>query len=323
MSQKKYSETLETFYDVLRIQKLSLPQNHPDTLNTQHQIGNVLFLQGKFNGAFKAFTECKDQTIALFGPTHPVVLNILQKLEMININIKFKIQGGSASELSQHLQKDINTAASHGDRKAVELLLKDGADANDTDIDGRTPLHYAAGNGHVEIVKILLANRANIQLVTNKGNTALHTATSKGYKEIVEILCQHLSRDKISDFVNAKTTSTGTTALHVAAKAGSIEILKSLLKFGAIYNITNKEGTIPVNISKDQKVSDLLNLVEQLFIDVKMGNVECISKLKKVKLDEFLSITNARNTQGSTLLQVATASGHKNLASALLEMLKK
>ncbi|MFP3024484.1 MAG: ankyrin repeat domain-containing protein, partial [Wolbachia sp.] len=191
------------------------------------------------------------------------------------------------------------------------------------DIDGRTPLHYAVSNRHVDIVNILLTNGANVNQVTNKGNTPLHTATSKCYKEIVEVLLQHISRDKLNDFVNAKTTSSGTTSLHVAAKGGSLEVVKSLLKHGATYNIENKEGKIPIDLSKDQKVTNLLKLIEELFRDIKNGNVESISKLRAVKPDEFLAITNARNNQGNTLLQVAIANGHKNVASKLLEMLKK
>uniref|UniRef100_T1HJB0 ANK_REP_REGION domain-containing protein n=1 Tax=Rhodnius prolixus TaxID=13249 RepID=T1HJB0_RHOPR len=154
-------------------------------------------------------------------------------------------------------------AASKGDIQAVQRLLKNGADANDRDIDGRTPLHYAVSNGQMDIVNILLENGADVAQVTNKGNTPLHTATSKCFKEIVEVLLQQISRDKLNGFVNAKITSSGTTSLHVAAKAGSLEIVKSLLKHGATYNIENKEGKMPIDLSKDKNINNLLELVEE------------------------------------------------------------
>ncbi|MFP3021015.1 MAG: ankyrin repeat domain-containing protein, partial [Wolbachia sp.] len=238
------------------------------------------------------------------------------------INFRFKLEGSEASEVLQHLQKDINIAASKGDIRTVQRLLKDGADANDKDIDGRTPLHYAVSNGHIDIVNILLTNGANVSQVTNKGNTPLHTATSKCYKEIVEVLLQHISRDKLNDFVNAKTTSSGTTSLHVAAKGGSLEVVKSLLKHGAIYNIKNKEGKAPLDLSRDQNITNLLKLVEELFENAKNGNVEIISKLKAIKPDERVAVTNARDDQGKSLVQVAVINKHSNLASRLLEILK-
>ncbi|MCJ7454088.1 MAG: ankyrin repeat domain-containing protein [Wolbachia endosymbiont of Homalodisca vitripennis] len=320
-NQNKYHEALKAFQEVLNIQKKALQQNHPETLNTQYNIANVLFAQGKWISALKVYRESLDQRKAVFGPSHPSVLDILKKIEMINF--RFKLEGSEASEVLQHLQKDINIAASKGDIQTVQRLLKDGADANDKDIDGRTPLHYAVSNGHIDIVNILLTNGANVSQVTNKGNTPLHTATSKCYKEIVEVLLQHISRDKLNDFVNAKTTSSGTTSLHVAAKGGSLEVVKSLLKHGAIYKIENKEGKIPIDLSKDQRVTNLLKLIEELFRDIKNGNVESISKLRAVKPNEFLAITNARNNQGNTLLQVAIANKHKNIATKLLKMLKE
>ncbi|XP_076279318.1 uncharacterized protein LOC143208632 isoform X2 [Lasioglossum baleicum] len=319
--QKKYHEGLKASQEVLNIQEKALQQNHPDILNTQYNIANVLFAQGKFISALKVYRESLDQRKAVFGPSHPTVLDIYEKIALINY--RFKLEGSEASEVLQHLQKDINIAANKGDIQTVQCLLKDGADANDKDIDGRTPLHYAVSNGHIDIVNILLTNGANVNQVTNKGNTPLHTATSKCYKEIVEVLLQHISRDKLNDFINARTTSGGTTSLHVAAKNGFLEVVKSLLKHGAIYNIENKEGKIPIDLSKDQKVTNLLKLIEELFRDIKNGNVESISKLRAVKPDEFLAITNGRNNQGNTLLQVAIANGHKNVASKLLKMLKE
>ncbi|XP_067628239.1 uncharacterized protein [Eurosta solidaginis] len=169
-NQNKYHEALKAFQEVLYIQKKALQQNHPETLNTQYNIANVLFAQAKWISAFKVYRECFDQMKAVFGPSHPSVLDILKRIE--EINFIFKVEGREALEVLQHLQKDINIAASKGDIRTVQRLLKDGADANDKDIDGRTPLHYAVSNGHVDIVKILLTNGANVSQVTNK--VALH-----------------------------------------------------------------------------------------------------------------------------------------------------
>nr|WP_041581414.1 MULTISPECIES: hypothetical protein [unclassified Wolbachia] len=45
--------------------------------------------------------------------------------------------------------------------------------------------------------------------------------------------------------------------------------------------------------------------------------------MKAIKPDERVAVTNARNNQGNTLLQVAIVNKHKNIVSELLEMIKQ
>lgn len=192
----------------------------------------------------------------------------------------------------------------------LSLDNKDGADANNNDIDRRTPIYHAV-------------NGTEVAQITNMRNTLLYIASSKGHREVVDILLQYVRSDELHDFINAKTTYDGTTSLHVAAKNGFLRVVMSLLKHGATYNIENKEGKTPINLSKDQNVVNFLKFVEQLFEDTKKGNVEIINVFRVLKKDEFLAVTSTRNNQGYTLVQVAIANKHKNIASELLEMLKE
>ncbi|XP_019770310.2 uncharacterized protein LOC109544510 isoform X1 [Dendroctonus ponderosae] len=314
-AQHKYTEALQTAQKVLNIQKSELPPNHPQVLNSQYALGNIFFAQGKLTLALKAYTECVDQIKVVFGATYPAVSDILQKIEAINVKLRYL--GVKSSDVLLHLQKDINVAASRGDLQTVQLLLKDGANS-----DGRTPLHFAISAGHIDIVNLLIKNGASVTEVTNKGNTPLHTATSKGNKEIAELLLQHVKPKKLNNFVNAKTAYSGSTALHVAAKAGFGELVRSLLKHGAAYKIENRAGETPINISKDQTITNLLTIIAELFQEIVSGNVESINKLRSVTSDDLLAITNARNDQGNTLLQVAIANGKTNVTYTLLEILK-
>ncbi|XP_039124937.1 integrin-linked protein kinase 1-like [Dioscorea cayenensis subsp. rotundata] len=78
--------------------------------------------------------------------------------------------------------------ACRGDVKGVEELLKEGADVNSIDLDGRTALHIAACEGHVEVVKLLLRWRANIDARDRWGSTAAVDAKYYGNTEVFNIL---------------------------------------------------------------------------------------------------------------------------------------
>ena len=52
---------------------------------------------------------------------------------------------------------------------------------------GMTPLHKVAGNGYVDAAAVLLRYGANINNTTRSGNTALHLAARRGHENMVHI----------------------------------------------------------------------------------------------------------------------------------------
>ena len=68
------------------------------------------------------------------------------------------------------------TASTGPIEKLVELLEKEGYDANERDVGGLTPLMKAAARGYVEAIDCLLDHGAEIDLKDNCGFTALHKA---------------------------------------------------------------------------------------------------------------------------------------------------
>ncbi|XP_014467386.1 PREDICTED: uncharacterized protein LOC106740649 isoform X3 [Dinoponera quadriceps] len=306
LSQNKHDEALKTFREVLVSQEDILGEKHYSTTITKDNIAAILLIQRKHSEALKVWREVFKGFNEILGSEHPDTLRISNNIQSILMS-----------------SNDLLTAVKRNNFKRIKSLIEGGGgDVNTKDNDEITLLHYAVNNGDINIVNILLKNGADVTLITNKGNTPLHIATSKGHKDIVEVLLQYVNRNKLNDFINAKTTASGTTSLHVAAKNGYFDIIKLLLKHGAIYNIKNNEGETPFNLSKDQDVNYILKLTEELFGDAKNYNVDIISKLRAVKPDVFVAVANARNIQGNTLLQVATANKHKNIESKLLEILE-
>ncbi len=59
--------------------------------------------------------------------------------------------------------KPLLLAAMRGEVKAVELLIKKGANKEAAFGDGRTPLHIASFFNRLEVVQLLLSKGANIE----------------------------------------------------------------------------------------------------------------------------------------------------------------
>jgi len=73
--------------------------------------------------------------------------------------------------------------------KTLGLLLDAGADPNEPDDDGSTPLFYAAERDRgLEMVRLLLARGADRRRRNNKGRTALDVAGEKGAVRVTALL---------------------------------------------------------------------------------------------------------------------------------------
>jgi ankyrin repeat protein len=143
-------------------------------------------------------------------------------------------------------------AAGRGDKELVSRLLAGGADVNEKDRRGWTPVFAATAGGHAEIAELLLARGAdaNVKQESN-GVTVLHTAVSGANAEIAKLLLAHGAD------VNAKMHEGDGTALHVAAARGNAKIVAVLLAHGADVNAKchaeGHEGDTPLHFAQMQR----------------------------------------------------------------------
>src|SRR3989304_7725119 len=100
--------------------------------------------------------------------------------------------------ISKKKEETIFSVCENGNVEALfSLLLENGDNVNQTNKNGRTPLHIASQEGHVEIVSLLLKNRANVNQADSDGYTPLYISSSsydgdvaaeKDYVEVVSLL---------------------------------------------------------------------------------------------------------------------------------------
>jgi uncharacterized protein len=147
-------------------------------------------------------------------------------------------------------------AARAGDHEAVRRLIKNGADANQTQGDGVTALHWAARRGDEPTASVLLLAGANPRAATRSGRyTALHLAAERGSAPIVAALIARGAD------VNARTT-TGATALMFAAAAGDTTALTALLDAGAEANAAEAfRGQTPLIWAAAANQADVVKLL--------------------------------------------------------------
>ena len=129
----------------------------------------------------------------------------------------------------------------------AKLLLERGANPNARQKIKYTPLHTAAVHGMFEIVKVLLDHGANPKAETERRDTALHLVSRGKYDSQEHGVGIARLLLKHSVDVHLKNTKQD-TALLWAASRGRLEITQLLLDHGANPNEENAHGATPLHL---------------------------------------------------------------------------
>jgi len=93
--------------------------------------------------------------------------------------------------LGRGARATLREAALIGDLHLAEELLKQGADPDERDADGRTPLHYALERCRVEVAELLLRHGAYPNIRDKDGHTPLYYAARNACLDGVLLLLKH------------------------------------------------------------------------------------------------------------------------------------
>jgi len=119
----------------------------------------------------------------------------------------------------------LHLAALHGQRRVVQLLLRERAEVDSEDDYGQTPLHVSSKNSHAQAVCALLASGASVNQTDQKGLTALHhCCATPGGKDVADALMEVKADVNLPD-------NEGNTPLHLACATGTHRTVVSLLKY--------------------------------------------------------------------------------------------
>lgn len=118
---------------------------------------------------------------------------------------------------------NIFSAARDGTPEQLQALVQQGADVDQADAFGQTPLMYAVNNDNPAVLEVLIGAGAGVDARTNAGWTPLMYAARDGTPEMVQILLDAGANP------NA-TNASGETALDIAEQTPGREQIVALLQ---------------------------------------------------------------------------------------------
>lgn len=120
--------------------------------------------------------------------------------------------------------------------------------------------------------------------------------------------------------MDSKTTVKEDSLLHLVAKSKwteeeKVKFAKLLIKLGAIYNSTNKQGLKPIDLSSG-KLRSYLTLIDEFFTKAKSGDNQQVRRI----LNDNPTVVNARDDDGGgTALYWSIANKRTDVVMTLLE----
>ena len=160
--------------------------------------------------------------------------------------------GGGAFGSSLHL------AITKMELELIRELLKRGANPNEVDIEGNTPLHllfliFSKNSRVAAILAELLVNQgADPNAKNYDGWGPIHLAVRRGHIEGLRWMLnhnkQHRKNPEKQFCIDNKGGADEWTALHLAANLGHFEIVSMLIDNGADLSVRTKTGKSPRNV---------------------------------------------------------------------------
>jgi len=205
----------------------------------------------------------------------------------------------------------LHWAAHNGDLGAVQRLLGEGADPDQANRFGYTPLHEAAIVRNAEMLELMLDAGGDANATFGEGETVLMTAARAGDADSVRALLAH------GALPDATENWHGQTALMWAALENHADVVQLLVDAGAeVDRASTKHDWVKISYSEGNvpKTRDLGGLTALQFA-ARQGSLQAVEKLLDAGADASLTEPQYHLTP----LQLAIVNGHYTLAKRLIE----
>lgn len=142
----------------------------------------------------------------------------------------------------------LTTAACHkgkGQVALMRLLFAHGANPNEPDFDGRTPIIAAGMSESIRAIRVLAEHGADVNAATENGETALsYCVCWNRPRGVVELMRQGARLDT--------TKGIGHDPFHFAVEENHPNIVRLMLREGADPHRKDKYGRLPIEIARER-----------------------------------------------------------------------
>jgi ankyrin repeat protein len=260
------------------------------------------------------FETTKAYIFADQGATHLLEIEIEENLDF-------------NAETEGSFRNPIGVAASRGNERDVELLLRKGGDPRSMATSASTALELATKRGYTKIVRTLLEHGAKPESDSLMQGRLLYSATKDGRIEIVKVLLDH------GVDVNARISrfrGWEGTALQVASAKGRKDIVELLIRRGAEINSGYGDYGSPLHAASCNGHLDIVQLLLDHHANCNTGGDAFGTPLHVVSItgnEEIARLLIAKGEQIDidaksyhlgTPLCVASIKGNKNIVELLL-----
>lgn len=210
------------------------------------------------------------------------------------------------------------------DVDAVQALLTQGADVNEPEPDGTTPLAWAVYGDNVELATALLEAGADVVQTNRYGIGPLHLASQNGSAEMLATLLERGADPEAA-------LPDGETPLMTAARTGDVEALRVLLDAGADVNAAEAtKGQTALMWAAAENNVDVVKILLDAGADIDArSSGSALSPLTfavrggalestRVLLDAGADV-NDELIDGTSMLVLAVTNAHYEVAALLLE----
>jgi ankyrin repeat protein len=242
----------------------------------------------------------------------------------------------------------LHYAAHKGHQSTVQVLLENGADPNEVNMNQWSASHLAAFGGHIQVLEVLAKSKANFRAKNKDGSTPLHMALRGRHMDVVKAILgwgteattaelhyaayignpMEIERLYNSGVYLQLTDAAGLTALHHAASNGHDGALAKLLELGAytsskdIYGHTplfeaaanSRYGCLKILIDKGAEVDSQSIVGWTALHYASYGGKDLIAKT----LLQSRADTEIKTNNGETALNLACDVGHESVVRVLL-----
>jgi ankyrin repeat protein len=198
--------------------------------------------------------------------------------------------------------------------------LNAGANPNEKDNDGSTPLHQAVASGRLDIVSALLKAKVDVNAKDATEATPLNLATMQKQDEIALLLLEHGADPNIPN-------EQAFTPLHYASAYGELKTASALIEKGANIKAVTKEMSTPLHQAAFNGHANVVKLLIEKGAEMEFGNSKALhlacfnghAAVVKILLEKGAYV-NCTDEELSTPLHKATYNGHVECLRILVEV---